>query len=195
MTMKLQRRRFLHVAGGAAVVAVLPRMARAQAFPTRPITIVVPFAAGGPLDRLTRVVAEGMRKQLGQPLLIENVTGAAGSIGVARVVQARPDGYTIGAGNWSTHVANGAVYALTYDLINDLEPVALLPSNPMLIVTRKALAVASLAELIALLKANPDKFVAGTAGTGSGSHLAGVYFQTITGTRFQFVPIAGPVPR
>jgi len=168
------------------VVAVLPRMARAQAFPTRPITIVVPFAAGGPLDRLTRVVAEGM---------IENVTGAAGSIGVARVVQARPDGYTIGAGNWSTHVANGAVYALTYDLINDLEPVALLPSNPMLIVTRKALAVASLAELIALLKANPDKFVAGTAGTGSGSHLAGVYFQTITGTRFQFVPIAGPVPR
>ena len=193
-TVKFPRRRFLHLAAGAAVLPAVSRMARAQAFPTRPITIVVPFAAGGPLDALTRVMADGMRKQLGQPILIENVTGAAGSIGVGRVAHAAPDGYTVGAGNWSTHVANGAVYPLQYDLLKDFDPVALLPRNPMLIVAKKALPIASLTELIGLLKSNPGKLVAGTAGAGSGSHLAGVYFQNITGTRFQFVPYRGTGP-
>jgi tripartite-type tricarboxylate transporter receptor subunit TctC len=104
--------------------------ATAQIYPSRPITVVVPFAAGGPTDTLARTLADRMRVTLGQPVLIENVTGAGGSIGVGRVVRAAPDGYTIGIGNWSTHVINGAIYPLAYDLLSDLEPIALLPSSP-----------------------------------------------------------------
>jgi tripartite-type tricarboxylate transporter receptor subunit TctC len=110
--------------------------ARADNYPSRPITIVVPFAAGGPSDAMARILAERMKLSLGQPLLIENVTGAAGSIGVGRVVHAPPDGYTVGFGHLGTHVANGAIYKLNYDLVADLEPVVLLPSNPMIIVSR-----------------------------------------------------------
>jgi tripartite-type tricarboxylate transporter receptor subunit TctC len=168
--------------------------ASAQNFPTRPVTIVVPFAAGGPADAMARVMGERMRMVLGQQVVIENVAGAGGSVGVGRVVRAAPDGYTISIGHWSTHVVNGAIYDLPYDLLRDLEPVALLPSNPQFIVSKKNVPATNLNEFIAWLKANESKVSAGTAGPGSASHVAGVYFQTITGTHFPFVPYRGTGP-
>jgi tripartite-type tricarboxylate transporter receptor subunit TctC len=168
--------------------------AHAQAYPSRPITINVPFAAGGPSDALARILGERMRQTLGQTFIVENVVGAGGSIAVGRAVRAAPDGYTISYGHLGTHVFNGAIYPLQYDLLADLEPLALLPSNPMVIVSKNALPAKNLQELIAWLKANQDKATAGTAGAGSGSHVAGVYFQNVTGLRFQFVPYRGTGP-
>ena len=168
--------------------------ASAQNFPTRPVTIVVPFAAGGPADAMARVVGDRMRASLGQQVIIENVAGAGGSVGVGRVVRAPADGYTISIGHWSTHVVNGAIYELPYDLLKDLEPVVALPSNPQFIVSKKNVPAANLKEFIAWLKANESKVSAGTAGPGSASHVAGVYFQTITGTHFPFVPYRGTGP-
>jgi tripartite-type tricarboxylate transporter receptor subunit TctC len=168
--------------------------ASAQNFPTRPVTIVVPFAAGGPADALARVIGDRMRVSLGQQVIIENVSGAGGSVGVGRVVRAPPDGYTVSIGHWSTHVVNGAIYDLPYDLLRDLEPVAQLPSNPQWIVAKKSVPASNLKELIAWLKANEAKVSAGTAGPGSASHVAGVYFQNITGTHFPFVPYRGTGP-
>ena len=155
--MKLPRRQFLHLAAGAAALPAVLRIARAQTFPTRPITIVVPFAAGGPTDVIGRVVAEGMRASLGQPVITENVTGAAGSIGVGRVVRAAPDGYTISIGQWGSHVTNGAIYALPYDLLNDLAPLAWIATGTPLIVARNTLPAKDLGGLIAWLKANRTK--------------------------------------
>src|SRR5215813_686379 len=172
----------------AGVTLAAAGMAAAQSFPSRPITLIVPFGAGGPVDTLARVLIEPMRASLGQPLLIENVTGASGTIGVGRAVRAAPDGYTVSIGNWPSHVVNGAIYTLPYDLLNDFEPVARLPSNPYVVVARKDLPAKDLKELIAWLKANPDKATEGTAGPGAGQHVSGVYFQKVTGTRFQFVP-------
>ena len=165
----------------AALIGILEftGAARAQDFPTRPITIIVPFAAGGPSDAMARVLAERMRVPLGQPVVIENVTGAGGSIGVARAVQSPPDGYTISFGHLGTHVANGAVYKLKYDLVADLEPVVLLPSNPMIVVSKNAVPATSLKELIDWLKSRPSAPTAGTAGAGSGSHIAGVYLESV----------------
>jgi tripartite-type tricarboxylate transporter receptor subunit TctC len=168
--------------------------AAAQTYPTKPITIVVPFAAGGPSDAIARILGDRMKATLGQPFVIENVTGAGGSIGVGRAVRAAPDGYTISFGHLGTHVANQAIYPLPYDMINDLDPVVLLPSNPMVVVSRNSLPAKSLQELITWLKANPDKATAGTAGAGSGSHIAGVYMQNLTGLRLQFVPYRGTGP-
>jgi tripartite-type tricarboxylate transporter receptor subunit TctC len=168
--------------------------ARADDFPSRPITIVVPFSAGGPSDAVARIMAERMRTTLGQTILIENVTGAGGSLGVGRVVRAAPDGYTISFGHLGTHVANGAIYKLDYDLVTDLEPVVLLPSNPMVIVSKNAVPAKSLRELIAWLKARPAPPIAGTAGAGSGSHIAGLYFENVTGIKLQFVPYRGTAP-
>ena len=141
--------------------------ANADNYPSHPITIVVGYSAGGPTDTIARIMAERMRMSLGQTLVVENVTGASGSLGVGRVARAVPDGYTLSIGDWSTHVANGAIYALPYDLLKNLQPVALLPSNPMLVLAKKALPAADLRELIAWLKANQDKALEGTAGTGS----------------------------
>jgi tripartite-type tricarboxylate transporter receptor subunit TctC len=166
----------------------------AQTYPSRPITLLVPFAAGGPADALARALGERMRASLGQTVIIENATGASGTIGVGRVVRAAPDGYTLGIGHVGTHVVNGAIFALPYDLLKDLEPVALLPSNSLLIISKKAFPANDLKELIAWLKANPDKASAGTSGAGGGSHVNGVYFQNLTGTRFQFVPYRGTGP-
>jgi len=166
----------------------------AQPYPSRPITLIVPFAAGGPTDTLARVIAERMRVSLGQPVIIENVAGASGSIGVGRVARAIPDGYTIGIGQWDTHVLNGAVLPLQYDLLKDFAPIAQLPSNPQLIVARKDLPPKDLGELIAWLKANPEKASQGTAGAGSAAHISGAYFQSLTSTRFQFVPYRGAAP-
>jgi tripartite-type tricarboxylate transporter receptor subunit TctC len=168
--------------------------ASAQPFPSRPITIIVPFAAGGPSDSLARVLGDRMRASIGQNFLIENITGAGGSIAVGRAVRAAPDGYTVSFGHLGTHVFNGAIYPLPFDLLKDFEPVALLPSNPMVVVSKTALPAKDLKELVAWLKANEGKATAGTAGAGSGSHIAGVYFQRVAGLKMQFVPYRGTAP-
>jgi len=194
--MKLSRRDLIQLTGGAVAVA-LPtssRVAWAEAYPTRPITIVVPFAAGGPVDTVARILSEPLRVSLGQPIIVENVTGAGGTVGVGRVARAAPDGYTLSIGHWSTHVVNGAVYPLSYDLLGDLEPIVLLPSNPMVIVTRKSVPAQNLKELVAWLKTNDNKVTVGTAGAGSGTHVSGVYLQNLIGTHFQFVPYRGTGP-
>jgi len=180
----------------AALLALLTfgGHAHADTFPSHPITLVVPFAAGGPTDAMARILADHMRSSLGQSLLIENVTGAAGSLGVGRVVRAAPDGYTVSIGHLGTHVANGAIYKLGYDLVTDLEPVVLLPSNPMIIVSTNAIPARSLKELIAWLKAKPTPATTGTAGAGSGSHIAGLYFESATGIKLQYVPYRGTAP-
>ena len=177
-----------------AVLASGASAAAADMFPSHPITLVVPFAAGGPTDAMARILADHMRTSLGQSILIENVTGAAGSLGVGRVVRAAPDGYTVSIGHLGTHVANGAIYKLGYDLVTDLEPVVLLPSNPMIIVSTNAVPARSLKELIAWLKAKPAPATAGTAGAGSGSHIAGLYFENATGIKLQYVPYRGTAP-
>jgi tripartite-type tricarboxylate transporter receptor subunit TctC len=189
--MHLSRRRFLEVIAGAAVFPGVSRNAKAQAYPSRPITIINPFPAGGPMDAIARTIGERMRGPLGQPLIVESMTGAAGTLAVGRVARALPDGYTIGIGNFSSHVVNGATYTLQYDLRNDFEPVALLVSNSQVIISRNAIPAKDLKELIAWLKANPDKAAAGTAGPGAVSHVAGLFFQKETGTQFQFVPYRG----
>jgi tripartite-type tricarboxylate transporter receptor subunit TctC len=137
---------------------------------------------------MMRTLTEAMRRSLGQPLIIENVTGASGTLGVTRAVHAPADGYTVSVGNWPTHVINGAIYPLSFDLLKDFNPVARLSSNPYVIVGRKDLPARDLKGLIAWLKANPNKATEGTAGPGGGQHVAGVYFQKVTGTEFQFVP-------
>ena len=190
----LGRRKFLHLAAAAAVVPALPRLACAQAFPSRPITMVVPVSAGGAMDTNARLIAEGMRASLGQPVVIENVTGASGSIGAGRVARAAPDGYTIIYGALVTHVVNGAIYQLPYDVLTDFEPIALIANTPWLIAAKKDLAANDLRGLIAWLKANPEKASSGTAGPGSPSHIGGILFQNITGTRFQLVPYRGTAP-
>jgi tripartite-type tricarboxylate transporter receptor subunit TctC len=192
--MKLPRRKFLHLAAGAAALPAVPRVAKAQSYPTRPVTIVVPFAAGGALDVLGRLLMERMRASLGQTIIIENVVGANGSLGVGRVARAAPDGYTIVIGYWGTHVANGALYALPYDVLGDFEPVILAVTIPMVIVSKNAASAKNLRELIAWLKDNPDKASAGTSGMGGIEHVGGILFQNVTGTRFQFVPYRGAAP-
>jgi tripartite-type tricarboxylate transporter receptor subunit TctC len=164
-----------HFAATAFALLTYIAPATAAGYPTRPITFVAPFAAGGPLDSLARAMAEPMSADLGQPIVIENVAGAGGSIGVGRVVHAAADGYTISVGNWSTHVLNGAIYPLQYDLINDLAPVALLPSAPQLIVAKDALPAANFPELVMWLKSNTVNV--GTAGMGSATHVSGLLFQ------------------
>ena len=192
--MKLPRRTFLHLAAGAAALPAVSRIARAQSYPSRPITIIVPFVPGGATDLIGRLLAERMRVSLGQPVIIENVSGATGSIGVGRVARAAPDGYTLSIGHWSTHVINGAIYPLQYDVLGDFEPISLISSNLHVIVARKTLPATNLKELIAWLKANPDKALAGTAGAGSPQHIGGAFFQNATETRFQFVPYRGGAP-
>jgi tripartite-type tricarboxylate transporter receptor subunit TctC len=135
-----------------------------------------------------------MRASLGQPIIIENVSGAAGSIGTGRVARAAPDGYALVLGYWGTHVANGAIYSLPYDVLNDFEPIALLPAQPLVIVARRAMPASDLRGLIAWLRANPDQAVQGTAGIGSLSHVAGLLFQKETGTRYRFIPYRGAAP-
>jgi tripartite-type tricarboxylate transporter receptor subunit TctC len=193
-SLKLPRRDFVRLAAGVAALPVASRTAMAQAYPSRSITMVVPFAAGGPVDTLARILAERMRASLGQTVVIENVTGAGGSIGTGRVARAAPDGYTLVIGIWTTHVVNGAIYALQYDVLNDFEPVALLANNPQVIVAKKSMPANDLKGLIAWLKLNPDKASAGTAGVASPQHVLGVFFQSATGTRFQFVHYRGGGP-
>jgi tripartite-type tricarboxylate transporter receptor subunit TctC len=177
-----------------AFLAGCGSIAMAQVYPSRPVTMVVPFPAGGSSDTIGRVLADGMRGRLGQSVIIENVGGASGNLGVGRVARAAPDGYTLILGSWPTHVLNAAIFTLPYDPLNDFEPVALVAAQPLFIIAKKAMPAKDLTELLAWLKANPDKATQGTAGTGGASHLAGVFFQTATGTRFQFVPYRGSAP-
>src|SRR6476659_8838571 len=191
--MKLpHRRQFLHLTAGAAALPAVSRIALAQTYPARPITMIVPFAAGGPNDGIARIMAERMRVSLGQPVMVENIDGAAGSIGTRRAARAAPDGYTISIGYWGSHVANAAIYPLDYDVVKDFEPITLLIESPLLIAASKATPASDLREFVNWLRANPDK--ASAAVPGSASHVASVFFQRETGTRFRLVPYRGAGP-
>jgi tripartite-type tricarboxylate transporter receptor subunit TctC len=185
---------FLALAAACTALFGLVRDASAQAFPSRPVTMVVPYPPGGPTDTIGRIFAERMRISLGQPVIIENVGGAAGTLGVARAVRAAPDGHTINFGNIASHVFSSVVYKLKYDVLKDLEPVAMLTTSPFWLVGGAGLPAKDLRELIAWLKANPDKATWGIVGSGSPSHLCGVYFANLTGARIQFVPYRGAGP-
>jgi tripartite-type tricarboxylate transporter receptor subunit TctC len=167
----------------AVFASIAPALA--DGYPSRPISFIVPFAAGGPLDALARAMAEPMSVDLGQPIVIENVAGAGGSVGVGRAAHATPDVYTVCVGNWSTHVLNGAIYSLGYDLIDDLAPVVLLPSAPQLIVAKAAVPAADFRALVAWLKST--KANVGTAGVGSATHVSGLLFQSVAKAEFAFV--------
>ncbi|MGE0037079.1 MAG: Bug family tripartite tricarboxylate transporter substrate binding protein [Xanthobacteraceae bacterium] len=184
---------FAIVLGVAASVAVNGGVA-AQTYPTRTVTMVVPFPAGGSTDNIGRILAEGMRGPLGQSVVIENVGGASGNIGAGRVARATPDGYTFVLGSWPTHVLNAAIFKLSYSPLQDFEPVALVAAQPLFIVGRKTLVPNTLTELIAWLKANPGQATQGTAGTGGASHIAGVFFQRASGTQYQMIPFRGSAP-
>jgi len=186
-------KRFLLIVSLVSLAVVSPG-ALAQPFPTRAVTMVVPFAAGGPVDTVARILSEPMRKSLGQPIVVESTTGAGGSIGVGRVARATPDGYTLSVGHWSTHVVNGAVYQLNYDLLKDLEPVGLIGGNPMIVVSKPDVPAANLKELVAWVKANQEKVNVGTAGAGSSTHISGIYFQNEIGAKLQFIPYKGTGP-
>jgi tripartite-type tricarboxylate transporter receptor subunit TctC len=192
--MELFRRQLLHLVAGAAAPAFALQGAWAQVYPTRPITLIVPFAAGGGADGVMRILAERMRTILDQPIIIENVAGGSGNIGTGRVFRAAPDGYTLGAGNWNTHVANGAIYTLPYNVLSDFAPVALHGFFYYVLAVKKALPVNNLQELISWLRANPDRASFGTSGVGSQPHLAGILFQNLTRTRMQHVPYRGAGP-
>jgi tripartite-type tricarboxylate transporter receptor subunit TctC len=193
--MKLLRRKFLQLAAGAVALPALSRTAFAQAYPSKPITIVVPFAAGGPTDTIGRLLAERLRGPLGQTLIVENATGAGGTIGVGRAARAAPDGYTISLGQNGSHVITGATYtSLPYDLLKDFEPLTLLCIAPFLIVAKKTVPASDLKGFIAWLKDNQGKVTVGTAGQGSISHVCGLVFQNATATKLQFVPYRGTAP-
>jgi tripartite-type tricarboxylate transporter receptor subunit TctC len=188
-TSSLQRRRFLHLAAGAATLPAASRMAWPQAYPSRPITIIVPSAAGGPGDVVGRVAAERMKRSLGQPIIIENVSGASGSIGTGRVARTTADGYTVIIGNWGTHVVNGAIYRLQYDVVKDFEPISLFSSYPLLIVAKNGVPATDLTGLIAWLKANPNRASAGIVVPAFS-----YFFQSLTGTQFQLISYRGTAP-
>jgi tripartite-type tricarboxylate transporter receptor subunit TctC len=190
--MNPSRRWLLMAASVAAWFAAYP--ATAQPYPSRPVTMIVPASAGGPTDAIARVMSERMTANLGGTVLVDNVAGAGGSIGVGKVARSAADGYTLGIGQWSHYVLNGATYALQYDLLADFAPVALIVTGPMLIVSRKDLPANDMKGLIAWLKANPDKATAGTGGVGAPGHISGIFFQKLTDTRFQFVPYRGTAP-
>jgi len=190
----MQARRTLLATMILGVVTGLAGGAVAQDFPTRPITVVVPAPVGGPLDVLARAMSERMRRSLGQPLVIENVGGAGGTVGVGRVARALPDGHTLSLGYLGTHVLNGAIYPLQYDLRSDFEPVAMLPSTPLLLAGRRALPANDLKELLAWLKGNSQKTNVATPGVGSPSHVMAVYLQKIVGAPLQFVHYRGGGP-
>jgi len=188
------RRALLSATAGVGCGMLNLGPASAQGFPSRPITMVVPVAAGSGMDTVARIFAERMRAPLGQPVVVENVGGASGTIGIGRVARASPDGYTLSYGAWATHVVNGAVYALPYDLNNDFEAISQTISTRFLIAAKNAMPAKDLQGLVAWLKANPNKASAGTSGAGSPAHIGGVLLQSLTGTRFQFVPYRGTAP-
>ncbi len=175
----------------AAAMLSAASVAQAQPYPSRPITMLVGYAVGGPSDTIARIMADRMKAALGQPVIVENVTGAAGSLAVGRGARSAPDGYTLVLGDWSTHVVNPAMYDLQYDVVKDFEPVSLLPSAPQIILTPNSVPATNLAELLEWIKANAEKVSYGTAGHGSPSHVSGVLLQNVLGAKFQLVPYRG----
>ena len=180
--------------GVCAALLVIPVSGFAQAWPAKPISVVVPFSAGGPTDTLARIMSEPLRRFLGQTIVVDNVTGAGGTIGVARVVRATPDGYTLSIGHWGTHVVNGAYYNLSYDLLKDMAPVAMIATNPQLIVSNNGVPAKTLSDLVAWVKVNHDKLKFGTGGIGGSSHIGGVYFLNRVGVKTEFIPYRGGAP-
>lgn len=185
--MKVHRRRFFRLAMGATAFSSVMHSAGAQSFPTRPITMVVAFGAGGPSDVIGRILAEGMRESLGQPVIVENIAGASGTIGTGRVARAEPDGYTFVLGNWATHVLNGPLFNLQYDIVKDFEPVALISSDALIIVGRSKIPADDLNQFIAWLKQH-DEATQGTTGAGGISTVGGLLLQKQTGAKFRFIP-------
>jgi tripartite-type tricarboxylate transporter receptor subunit TctC len=186
---ELARRKFLHLAAGAAALPAMSQSAKAQTYPSRPITMIVPTAAGGANDALARILAERMRQSLRQPIIVENISGADGSIGVGRTARARPDGYTIDLSAIGPHVLNGALYSLPYNVLNDFAPIAPLTTAPYVLVARRTMPAKDLNELIVWLKANPSKASVGV--TAVGPRLAMVLFQKETRTQLTLVPYRG----
>ena len=191
--MKLPRRTFLHLAAGTAALPTVSRFAWAQTYPSQPITMVVPFPAGGPTDTLARIVADRMTASLGQSVIVEDVSGASGSVGLG-FARAVPDGYTLSIGHWGTHVVIGATMSLPFNVLDDFEPVALLADTPIWLVARNNMPAPNLTDLIAWLKQNPGKALAGAVGVGGPSDLNATYFENVTGTKFQLVPYLGAAP-
>jgi tripartite-type tricarboxylate transporter receptor subunit TctC len=176
----------------AALASVIP--AAAQDYPTRPITMIVPFPAGGPTDTLARIISDRMKVSLGQTVVIETVTGAGATIGVARAARAAPDGYTLLIGNWTSQVGGSAIYPVQYDILTDLEPVARLPVSLLMIVGKSTLPAANGKDLITWLKGNPGKAAMATVGAGSAAHMCGLNFEQKTGANLQFVTYRGAAP-
>jgi tripartite-type tricarboxylate transporter receptor subunit TctC len=174
-----------------AWVVALAGSAVADDYPSRPITLVVPLSVGGSTDVIARLVAEGMRRALNQTIVVENFSGAGGTIGVGRVAHATPDGYTILVGQWGTNIASGAIYKLNFDVLKDLEPVGLIATQPFLIVSRSSLPANNLKELIAWIKANPGKATEGNSGVGSPSHVSGILLQKAINSPMQMIPYRG----
>ena len=172
----------------AIIYPALAAEAAAQPYPSRPVTFIVPFGAGGPVDSVARILSDAMRASLGQPVIIENVTGASGTLGVTRAVRAAPDGYTVSIGNWPSHIVNGAIYTLPYDVRTDFEPVARLSSNPYVVVARKDLPATDLRELISLAQDQSRQGDPRHRRAGLRPTCERRLFQKVTATRFQFVP-------
>ena len=190
--MNILRRKFLRVAAGAVALPAMTRIAWSQAYPVRTITLIVPFPPGGSTDPVGRIMAASMAEKLGQPIIVENVGGAGGSIGVGRLAHAVPDGYTIDIGQWDTHVLNGVVYNLNYDLRTDFTPIGLVSLNPVLLVARKAFPADNLKTLVAWMRAHPGetRFGNGSAAT----RLGGFLLEKLSGAKMLFVPYRGAGP-
>jgi tripartite-type tricarboxylate transporter receptor subunit TctC len=181
---------YIAIAAGTCLAVA----AHAQAYPAKPVSLVVAFSAGGPTDTLARIAAERLRRSLGQTVVVENIVGASGTLGVGRVARATPDGYQLILGHWGTHVLSGAVHTVNYDVYTDFAPIAMIATNPLILVTRNSMPAANLKELVAWLKANSAKATYGTSGVGSASHVSGVYFQNLTGTRIEPINYKGGAP-
>lgn len=189
--MALSRRNVMRLAASAAAIATLPDAAGAQSFPTRTITVLVPFPAGGAADAMGRLVAERTQDLLGQTVVVENVAGAGGSLGLGRLARAAADGYTLGMGTFTTHVINALSQKLSFDTTADFTPIGLMSHQPMMVVGRNDLPASNLKELIAWMKARPDKTRQGTTGLGGSTHLAGLLFQKLSGAQLDIIPYRG----
>jgi tripartite-type tricarboxylate transporter receptor subunit TctC len=191
--MKLPRRSFLHLVAGAAALPAVSRIARAQTYPSRPVTVIVPYPAGGGIDALARALSEPLRGSLGQPIVMEDVGGAGGTIAMSRLAHAAADGYILGIGTVD-QVLNGAIYQLQYDVVSAFEPIGLLASSPYLIVSKTAVPATNLKELITWLRANGGKIAQGQNGVGGGQHLCGINLQRAINIQWPFVPYRGAAP-
>src|SRR5215472_3556731 len=191
--MSIPRRRFLHLTAAAALLSAIGFPASAQTYPARPVTMLVPYPAGGGIDSLARILSEHLSRSLGQPIVIEDVGGAGGTIAMGRLARAVPDGYVLGIGTVD-QVVNGAIYQLQYDVVSSFAPIALLASSPYLVVSKTAVPASNLAELIAWLRMNAGRIAQGHNGVGGGQHLCGINLQRAIGAQWPFVPYRGAAP-